>query len=62
MRNTDKAVGCNSHTKIKTLITENNSRIINQLFESLTSDTSGNFAHIFSHLFRAGKKMNSQPE
>ena len=64
VRYTDKAVKCNSHTKIKTLITENNSGIINPLIESLTSDKSGNFADssYFLSPLQGSEKMNSQPE
>ena len=64
IRYTDKAIGCNLHTKIKTLITENNSGIINPLIESLTSDTSGNFADCsyFISPLQGSKKITSQPE
>ena len=55
----DRAVRFNSHTKIKTLKTENNSEIINPLFDGLSSNKDGNVAHCsyFSSPLQGSKKL-----
>ena len=49
----------NSHTKIKILKTENNSEIINHVFDGLPSNKNENFAHCsyFSSPLQGSKKL-----